>query len=356
VRRRVAVAGSVAWLLLCGVLCIGVLEAYLRFRISEKPSLSIYVPDFDIGKRLRPGFRGEHYGVEARINSHGMRDDEMTRRKPPGEFRILALGDSWTFGAGVEQDESWPQRLEAELAGGSRPVQVVNTGVSGYETFHEAFYYANGLRDFEHDLVLVGLYPVNDVHDKATKYARKRWLYEIHPWLYEIYTFPKNGLYLSQYYRSWRKQRKRARRAAYHENLPPESGRGRFSPVDDDWTLAYDDANRGWQLMKESLESIGATAAAVGVPGAVALFPDLRDLERYVRHSHPRVAPRIEAAVREAGLDWIDLRATFQPYAGREREISLGGRAGATHPGPAGYALIAKALAAELDELGTRPR
>ena len=94
-----------------------------------------------LGKRLVPGFAGEHTGVQISINSHGMRDREYDARKPPGSLRILALGDSWTFGVGMESEDTWPKRLEALLTSPGRPVAVMNTGVSGYETFHEAFYY-----------------------------------------------------------------------------------------------------------------------------------------------------------------------------------------------------------------------
>jgi lysophospholipase L1-like esterase len=46
--------------------------------------------------------------VPVRINSVGVRDrDEITAAKPPGQKRILCLGDSFTFGWGVHVEKVW---------------------------------------------------------------------------------------------------------------------------------------------------------------------------------------------------------------------------------------------------------
>ena len=43
--------------------------------------------------------------------------------------RILAVGDSVTFGWGVSDEQSWPALLEARLAATGVPVEVINAGV-----------------------------------------------------------------------------------------------------------------------------------------------------------------------------------------------------------------------------------
>ena len=52
---------------------------------------------------------------EVRINALGLRGPEIARTPPPGRTRILALGDSMTFGFYLEENETWPARLEALL-------------------------------------------------------------------------------------------------------------------------------------------------------------------------------------------------------------------------------------------------
>src|SRR5438105_1128358 len=83
------------------------------------------------GFRLKPGGVGQfQMGIPAVANSHGHRDVEVAAKKPPGVFRILVLGDSFTVGANVRQEEAYPKVLERRLRSvyGSR-IQVVNSGV-----------------------------------------------------------------------------------------------------------------------------------------------------------------------------------------------------------------------------------
>lgn len=62
-------------------------------------------------------------------SSHQRLRDQMAPPKPKGELRILAVGDSVTFGWGVTQQEAWPAQLEARLVDQGLPVRVLNCGV-----------------------------------------------------------------------------------------------------------------------------------------------------------------------------------------------------------------------------------
>src|SRR5262245_20239427 len=68
----------------------------------------------------------------ARIDSLGLRGSEIAE-KSAGRTRILTLGDSYTFGSGVADDETFSAVLEKEL--GPERVEVVNAGVPGYGIF-----------------------------------------------------------------------------------------------------------------------------------------------------------------------------------------------------------------------------
>src|SRR6185295_13953410 len=67
------------------------------------------------------------YGVE--INSLGLRGPEIGRTPPADITRVLAVGDSQTFGFYLENDQTWPARLEARLRADGSEVEVVNAGV-----------------------------------------------------------------------------------------------------------------------------------------------------------------------------------------------------------------------------------
>jgi lysophospholipase L1-like esterase len=70
------------------------------------------------------------------LNAHGFREKEF-HKKSPLTFRIICLGDSWTFGANVGQEETYPrqleQLLEQEFHGSD--FEVLNLGVLGYSSY-----------------------------------------------------------------------------------------------------------------------------------------------------------------------------------------------------------------------------
>ncbi len=125
-----------------------------------------YEPDPYTGFRHKPLAAGKYLnGVKAVANSRGMRDDEVAIPKPGGVFRIMAIGDSFTAGANVEQDEAYPQVLERLLnvAGDrGRRYEVINTGTGGWAPFQYAQFVEHYAGAFDPDLLLVGFFVGND--------------------------------------------------------------------------------------------------------------------------------------------------------------------------------------------------
>ena len=69
------------------------------------------------GFRHKPGSTGYYQNnIPAVVNENGHRDDPVTLVKPEDVFRVLVLGDSFTVGANVRQEEAYPQQLEWMLA------------------------------------------------------------------------------------------------------------------------------------------------------------------------------------------------------------------------------------------------
>jgi lysophospholipase L1-like esterase len=114
-------------------------------------------PDDRVVYTLRPGTRGRFRGHDLRINSLGMRGEEISAKKPDRTFRILVLGDSHAFGWGMAQDAAFPAVVETLL--GSRPsgprIEVLNTGVPGYNTVQEVRTFELRFDELSPDLVLI---------------------------------------------------------------------------------------------------------------------------------------------------------------------------------------------------------
>jgi len=92
--------------------------------------------------------------VEVRINSLGLRGEEITLEKPSGVKRILVLGDSYTYGVYVGNDETYPAVLEELFERDGRNIQVINAG------------YADGWSPDEHYAWLINRAPISMNHIK----------------------------------------------------------------------------------------------------------------------------------------------------------------------------------------------
>lgn len=112
-----------------------------------------------------PGARKVSSGVEVSINSYGFRDYEFEVEKPRGMYRIIAVGDSWTFGEGVRLEDTYPKKLEKKLNQYSlhrKLFEVLNTGVQGYNTVEEAVLLRHRILPLKPDLIIVGFTEAND--------------------------------------------------------------------------------------------------------------------------------------------------------------------------------------------------
>jgi lysophospholipase L1-like esterase len=95
------------------------------------------LPDPVLVYKHTPGLVRTYQGVRVSINELGMRDRSLGK-KQEGEFRILLLGDSVTFGWGVPIEATFGRKLETKLAAQlGRPVRTINAGVGGYNTVQE---------------------------------------------------------------------------------------------------------------------------------------------------------------------------------------------------------------------------
>jgi lysophospholipase L1-like esterase len=99
-----------------------------------------------------------------RINSDGFRDAHDS-----GSNSIVVVGDSHTAGWIVDQNQTYASILDRET-----PSRAINNyAVPGYGTEQELSVYSNISRSVEHDLVVVGYYPGNDMIDNVDSNQRR---------------------------------------------------------------------------------------------------------------------------------------------------------------------------------------
>jgi lysophospholipase L1-like esterase len=122
----------------------------------------LQLPDNELGHRNKPNFDGWLVATEFKnriqTNSDGFRGRHDFLSNKGGKLRIMALGDSFTFGFGVEEDDVFVKKIAAILQDRlSIPVEVLNLGVAGYGTIQE-FLLFQKYKYLKPDIVILGFF------------------------------------------------------------------------------------------------------------------------------------------------------------------------------------------------------
>jgi lysophospholipase L1-like esterase len=131
-------------------------------RVLGLPSLNATM-EFDSGLfwKLRDGL--DKHNVAGQIHDAAMSFNVSTHdslrsppiRSTPPALRVLAVGDSCTFGLGVDDAETWPAQLETSLRERGLDAEVINAGVPGYTAFQgQRWFEARGL-DLKPDILVL---------------------------------------------------------------------------------------------------------------------------------------------------------------------------------------------------------
>lgn len=155
----------------------GIGEVAVRYltRFHETaPAMFATAPD--IPWQLRPDthvtfteYWGE-FSVPVDINARGYREREFPTEPAPGTCRVLAMGDSFTFGHGVRADEAYVKVLERALnatGGDGTRYETINAGyASGYAPDTALVYFRHRGVLLHPNVVLIGFFEGNDLIDE----------------------------------------------------------------------------------------------------------------------------------------------------------------------------------------------
>lgn len=284
----------------------------------------------EFGWAYRPNVvkRGEWWSANepARTNSRGWRDDETPLARTDGVRRVIAIGDSFTFGMAVDYGQRFTERLERDV----RALDVVNLGLNASGTDQQLrILELEGLLYAPDVVVLVALM-ANDLKDIA--HDRKNFFPKPH------YVLRGGALELVPPREDWL-VRLRCSSYAVELALRPFD-RHRLSTT---VAAAWQDADVV-PLFAALVERMRDVADAAGAKFLVALiYP-----KPYAELGLPEEEVRGRAAVLASGVPMLD---TFERFAEATRQgATLYAQDG--HWNAEGHALFARDLSAELARRG----
>ena len=302
-----------------------------------KPNLSVAAvnPFNDIEVRKGIAFRFES-------NGQGFRTKELGPRTP-GTARIVALGDSSTFGWGVHHTHTYPRLLEGRLSHPPAPVEVLNLGIPGYTSRHGRAVFDHYARALEPDLLVIS-FGGNDAHyalepaDVALQ-RHEGWRAGVRGALMQFATFRFLRRQLFSWWDPFTASRPGSvmHRAvpvnAYKENLQYLIEEGRAGGAES--VLLSVCAPPAWS------EAMGEIARVMNVPFVDALELFRRNLNHLREH---RLYPA-EVQYAESIYGREAMEADWRLYVTND----------GCHPGLAGQSLVADALAEAVEQIDWRP-
>jgi lysophospholipase L1-like esterase len=266
------------------------------------------------------------YPERYRLNAHGLRDRERTLRKLPGTRRLVALGDSVTWGWGVRREETFASVLERSLAAaasGAR-TEVLNVSRPGANTVEEVrMLEATGL-SFEPDVVLLA-FVLNDPE-----------------------TAPASGTALP----AWRSALRRSRLELMLEWALLARGLPTHAEYDRHLRSLFDPESEGWKACVAALGKLARLGRERAFRPAVVVFPLPVDAPAYPYVGEHR---QVAASCATLGLPVLDLQEEFDEEGLAPGSLDVGDG----HPSALGHEKAAAAILRFLEArslLGSDPR
>lgn len=276
------------------------------------------------------------------VNARGLRGQVIPYERTPGRLRLLFLGDSITFGYGVDDAEVVTARVASLLNDGAVPAEVINSSVPAYNTEQEVAYLESAGVRYAPDWVVVGVC-WNDINDKSGARVSpeggliseadgaRRPLADVTEsgFAYTVRNTLKRSRLMYGALQGWRA-------------LP-----AMFNP--DSLTVLRSDVlegretlrvTEGWQRLAGAIRRIRQLSEKHGFRVLLVAFPIPLAVERsFPRSSYPA---RLQDLAERQGLPMIDLQGSFRAaYRGHE---SLFIPYDGDHPNAAGHDIAAREI------------
>jgi hypothetical protein len=119
-------------------------------------------------------YESSEFNFTSKINSMGFRDREYPIEKESA-YRIITIGDSFTYGWGVEIDDVWSKILERELRRAGVDVEVLNLGRGGAYPASYAQVAKKAVPLLRPDLVIICVLQGDDLAQTIAHMEKNTW-------------------------------------------------------------------------------------------------------------------------------------------------------------------------------------
>lgn len=288
----------------------------LVHQISSIPGL-----DYEMGENRHSSLEG----VPVNTNPYGMRDSEPSLQATKSHCRIAVLGDSYTFGVRVREEDTYSKVLEKLLrqsvAAFQCQFEVLNFGVIGYSTYDEDLMLKYRAVNFEPHVVILG-YVLNDPECDPIQPLHAYFV--DYPWWqpYRLRTL------FAQVKADWDRKR---------------LGGGDY------YTYLHAEGHRKWQSVVDAFTDIRSVTSPRNIRVLVVIFPMVTTSFKgkpWTEYPYVKIHQQVSDLAAGNGFQVLDLLNAFSTYPSQ----TLVWPKADDHPNALGHEVAARAIENKLLE------
>jgi hypothetical protein len=245
-----------------------------------KPGMGqIHQASSGLGWELIPGLFGKGGLCESyRINSAGFRGREHSLGRISGVNRIMVIGDSFTFGMGVNSDDTYPKQLERILNRKGIACEVINCGIIYYQMWQYYEVVKRKVIPCQPDLAIIGLFADN-LGASIPPYEQREGYEGRNPFnhqgdsgvmdYFSLWNFLKNADALFKY----RYRYRTCEEYGYLKSI--ENRKQHLAAGNNVWKIMSEKMKREkYMAFPETLQQFAKMASDQGIEVLIALIPD----------------------------------------------------------------------------------
>lgn len=252
--------------------------------------------------------------------------------KPPprvdGIKRVLAVGDSLTWGLGVQLQEAWPAELEGLIPN----AEVFNLGMCGYDAEQGVSLITHHLESWDADLIVWAHY-TNDIDPTFLMFGA----HDEHP-VFVGTNIPKPALMAPESISLWLVRNSAMFRSVQAAKLARVLSSGHTPVAPTGWYERQLERLKRWSTTSQT------PVIAVALPDHTQANPDLCSTFIAEKDCNDQAIAyrRITDGLSRSGLQWVDGQRIYQSsgkphFMGADRDTG--------HPTPEGHRVLASGLA-----------
>ncbi len=258
------------------------------------------------------GYFDKNNEVVGRANAFGFRGDDMRLAKSSEKtLRVAILGDSFTEGYGVKDEDTFPKKLEVILKSEGHDIEILNFGVGGLNTVQEVDLMKGFVLKFKPDVILLMMF-LNDTDRMGTVNFMSR--------AYYFKSLRKHSYFINGLMDSFEKK------MLHHKMV-------------EHYLDGYSKASNAWKKAKDAIIDAQYAAKDHNAEFVLGLYPALIDLD----HDYPfrSIHDTVHNFSSQQQIQFVDLLKAFEGHQDKKLWVHRTDQ----HPNEIAQEIAAKFLA-----------